>query len=168
MRKLCLAIFSICLVLVSSAFVGFKNNDKTNIIQGNVVYVYDGDTVKLKTNDDKEYKIRLSGIDAPEYNQKYGKEAKEYLSSLIYNKLICIEVLGTDKYDRILATIFYEKENVNCKMLKAGYAWHYKYYDSNKGYAEAEMYAKNKKVGLWQDKAPEAPWDYRHSKKHVH
>ena len=168
MKKIWFVFFSIIIILSSLFFVGFKNNDEINILHGKVVYVYDGDTIQLKTSDNKEYKIRLSGIDTPEYNQNYGKKSKAYLNSLICDKLVNIEVVGMDKYKRILAIIFHNNEDINYKMIKKGYAWHYKYYDSNQVYAEAEMEAKNKKLGLWQDEYPEAPWHFRHSKKHIH
>lgn len=168
MKKIWFVLFSTIIILSSLFFVGFKNNDEINILHGKVVYVYDGDTIQLRTSDNKEYKIRLSGIDAPEYNQNYGKKSKAYLNSLICDKLVNIEVVGMDKYERILAIIFYNNEDINYKMIKKGYAWHYKYYDSNQIYAEAEIEAKNKKLGLWQEESPEAPWHFRHSKKHIH
>ena len=52
-------------------------------------------------------------------------------------------------------------------MIEAGYAWHYKYYDDTKEYEAAEIEAQNKKIGLWQDNDPIAPWDYRHNKKNT-
>lgn len=168
MKKLSIILLSIFVIFSAVFCAAFKSDNDKTIIRGNVVYIYDGDTVKLKTNDSIEYKIRLSGIDAPEYDQKYGKDSKEYLESLVSGKFICIKVLGTDKYDRILATIFYNNEDINYKMIKAGYAWHYKYYDNNREYEVAETEAKSKKIGLWQDNSPTAPWDYRHKKKNSH
>lgn len=118
MKKIWFVLFSIIIILSSLFFVGFKNNDEINILHGKVVYVYDGDTIQLKTSDNKEYKIRLSGIDAPEYNQNYGKKSKAYLNSLICDKLVNIEVVGMDKYKRILAIIFHNNEDINYKMIK--------------------------------------------------
>ncbi|PWM76382.1 MAG: hypothetical protein DBY32_09585 [Phascolarctobacterium sp.] len=165
MKKVILIISYVCIILSSLFFVGFKYND--DVMCGVVITVYDGDTIKLKTHDE-EYKIRFNGIDAPEYDQKYGEEAKNYLTSLINEKDICIKIHGVDKYNRLLATVFYNAEDINYKMIKAGYAWHYKYYDSNKKYEYAELEAKNEKLGLWKDLMPVPPWDYRHNKKYTH
>ncbi|WP_051036143.1 thermonuclease family protein [Stanieria cyanosphaera] len=44
--------------------------------------IYDGDTLRLIGNN-RELKIRLCGIDAPEKNQPLGIEARNYLRSLI-------------------------------------------------------------------------------------
>lgn len=49
-------------------------------------------------------------------------------------------------------------------MVQAGYAWHYKAYSKDKRFALAEQQARQKKTGLWSDKNPIAPWDYRRGK----
>lgn len=159
----------LCLLTLFGAiiFTVCKNDNDINLLKGNVIYIYDGDTIEIKTDAGKEYKIRLSGIDAPEYDQKYGKESGEYLTLLVNGKDVCIKVYGTDKYNRILGTIFYNEKDINYKMIEAGYAWHYKYYDDTKEYEAAEIEAQNKKIGLWQDNDPIAPWDYRHNKKNT-
>ena len=44
--------------------------------------IYDGDTLRL-IDSDRELKIRLCGIDAPELKQPLGIESRDYLRSLI-------------------------------------------------------------------------------------
>ena len=44
------------------------------IVLGKVQYVYDGDTYLIKSEDNKEIKVRLLHIDCPEKDQTYGKE----------------------------------------------------------------------------------------------
>ena len=50
-------------------------------------------------------------------------------------------------------------------MLRAGLAWHYKRYDKNPAYAAAETEARSAKRGLWQDKNPILPEEFRHRDK---
>ena len=50
-------------------------------------------------------------------------------------------------------------------MIKAGYEWHYKYYNKSKEYADAEKNARNQKIGLWKGANPQAPWEYRRENK---
>ena len=50
-------------------------------------------------------------------------------------------------------------------MLKADMAWHFKKYDKSKEYALLENNAKLKRVGLWADKDPIEPWEFRRKKK---
>jgi endonuclease YncB( thermonuclease family) len=47
-----------------------------------------------------------SGIDAPEMNQEYGKEAKAALRELIQDKPLRILVYGSDPYDRLVGDVY--------------------------------------------------------------
>lgn len=135
-------------------------------LNGYVVGVSDGDTVKVLDAGKKQHRIRLLGIDAPESNQAFGQKSKQYLSSLIFNKNVSITYKEKDQYGRILGTIFYENENINLKMVQAGLAWHYVYFaKDNKELAEAEAAARKEKLGLWADPNPMPPWDFRRQKK---
>ena len=135
-------------------------------LNGYVVGVSDGDTVKVLDAGKKQHRIRLLGIDAPESNQAFGQKSKQYLSSLIFNKNVSIAYKEKDQYGRILGTIFYENENINLKMVQAGLAWHYVYFaKDNKELAEAEAAARKEKLGLWADPNPMPPWDFRRQKK---
>ncbi len=55
----------------------------------------------------------------------------------------------------------------NLAQVKAGYAWHYKFYqqeqslDDRRRYADAEKQARAQRLGLWQDKNPMPPWEHR-------
>ena len=40
-------------------------------------------------------------------------------------------------------------------------AWHYKQYSKSKELAEAEDLARKEKKGLWVDKEPVPPWEFR-------
>lgn len=102
-----------------------------------VIDVYDGDTVTIIFRFENEFykkKMRLNGIDTPEIRTKdikekrIAKEAKNYLSELINNKIVWIKFDDWDKYGRLLGTIYLdntEKENVNEKLIKSGYAYKY-------------------------------------------
>ena len=50
-------------------------------------------------------------------------------------------------------------------MVKDGFAWHYKYYDSTPAYAEAEKEARAAKRGLWNDPNPIQPYEFRKKKR---
>ena len=55
--------------------------------------------------------------------------------------------------------------------ITVGLAWHYKQYakeqapEDRERYAFAEDEAKAKHAGLWQDKNPIPPWEWRHQKR---
>jgi endonuclease YncB( thermonuclease family) len=51
------------------------------------------------------------------------------------------------------------------EMVRKGYAWAYRYYLKDQTYILLEELAKEDRKGLWKDKNPVAPWDWRHNSK---
>lgn len=133
-------------------------------LRGKVVRVSDGDTVVLLDADNTQHKIRLNGIDAPENGQPYGDKSKEYLSNLIAGKEVTVEVKGTDQYKRILGVVYLGEVNINAEMVRAGYAWNYKY-SKDKYYIKLQEKAKAEKKGLWMDSNAIDPWMWRKERK---
>jgi len=93
---------------------------------GTVTYIVDGDTVDVSSVG----RIRLADIDAPDAGEAGKEAATNYLSSLIYQKTVYIDiddVYGTDVYGRIVAVlyVYYDAnhvKNVNKAMLDSGHA----------------------------------------------
>ena len=112
-----------------------------------------------------EHKIRLHGIDAPEKKQAFGNASRKFLAGLVANREVRVAWSKRDRYQRILGTVFVDGKDANLEMLKAGMAWHYKKYDSNPAYAQAESEARAAKRGLWQDKNPIEPEEFRKTKR---
>ena len=126
------------LILLLSTFASFPQT-------GRVVGVIDGDTIEMLINE-KIVEVMLSGIDAPEPNQAFGQEAREYLSNLIYGKFVELESEGLDRYGRTIGNLFTtDGVWVNRFLVINGMAWHYVQYSSNKDLASAELKAKKMK-----------------------
>ncbi|MFX4154262.1 thermonuclease family protein [Aliarcobacter butzleri] len=123
--------------------------------------VSDGDTITVLTKDNTQYKIRLNDIDAPEKKQAFGNKSKDNLAKYIAGKTITVQYQKKDKYKRILGTIYYNNIDINLKQVKDGFAWVYKKYSKNQDYYNAEKLARENKKGLWIDKNPIAPWEFR-------
>ena len=134
-------------------------------IQGCVAKVADGDTLTVLDTANVQHKIRLNGIDAPEKSQAFGNVSKKHLSSLVIGRDVHVKYKSRDKYGRILGTIYVDGLDINLEMLRAGLAWHYKRYDINSEYAAAEASARAARLGLWQDKNPINPYDFRKAKR---
>lgn len=93
------------------------------------VQAVDGDTLKVKNNNNKEISIRLLYVDTPESvhpnktEQSYGKKAGEYTQSIIEQAdIVDFIVTGTDKYDRVLALVKVDGESLQQKLLTNGFA----------------------------------------------
>jgi len=141
-----------------------------DIYDGKVVGISDGDTVTVLDANYQQHRIRLVGIDAPEKRQPYGAIAKRHLASLIFLKSVTVETTKTDRYKRELGKLLIDGEDQNLKQVQAGLAWHYKQYAKEQNptdrelYARAEDEARTAHLGLWHDKIPSPPWEFRHSK----
>ena len=128
---------------------------------GKVIKVSDGDTVTILTEDKTQHKIRLNDIDAPEKKQAFGNKSKDNLAKYIAGKTVTVQYQKKDKYKRVLGTIYYNNTDINLQQVKDGYAWVYKKYSNNQTYHKAEKLARDKRVGLWIDKNPLEPWEFR-------
>ena len=131
-------------------------------LQGHVVGVSDGDTVKLLDTRQHLIKIRLNKIDAPEKNQAYGQKSKASLSELVFDRDIRVEVIDLDRYGRTLGILFVGEQEINLEQVRRGMAWVYRKYSSDPRYIEAEQEAQRQAKGLWADPHPTPPWVFRH------
>lgn len=135
------------------------------IFTGKVIGVKDGDTVVLLI-DGKPQTIRLAHIDCPEKNQPFGYKAKHFVSDFCFGKEVQTVIAGKpDRNGRWIGEIFYRNQNLNKELVRNGLAWHFKRYSNNLVYAELEILARKKKIGLWQDKNPVEPWNWRKFKR---
>ena len=127
------------------------------------VKVIDGDTIHAQHNGDK-IKIRLVEIDAPEMDQPFGPQSKNFLNQLLSKKNVTLISLGEDRYGRILGEIYADGESVNTLMIKSGSAWVYDRYVKDSSLYNYQDRARAKSLGLWQAKDPIAPWVWRKQK----
>ena len=133
--------------------------------EAKVTAIKDGDTFKVFA-DGKETTIRLAHIDCPEKKQAFGSTAKHTASDLCFGKTVTVVSDGTvDRYKRLVVEIYVGKQCVNQQLVQKGMAWHYKKYSKSLHYANLEVLARQNKAGLWIEKDPIAPWDYRKSKR---
>ncbi len=132
---------------------------------GTVVGVSDGDTLTLLTSDKKQVKIRLAEIDAPESKQAFGQKSKQTLSELCFKKAAIVDVQSVDKYKRTVGRIMCDGVDANAEMVNVGLAWVYDQYVKDKTLYDLQNKAKSNKIGLWSDKDPVAPWQYRKDEK---
>ena len=125
---------------------------------GKVVSIHDGDTITVLQGK-QQVKVRLFGIDAPELKQPYGKKSKRFLANLIAGEVVEVEENGNDKYGRTIGTVYLNGDDINAQMVENGYAWAYRKF--SKKYTAQESKAKSQRLGLWQEKEPIPPWEWR-------
>lgn len=137
------------------------------VLAGRVVQVADGDTITVLDAVNTQHRIRLQGIDAPERAQPFSNLSRQHLAGLVAGKTVKVIWNKRDRYGRIVGTVLVDGRDASLEQVKAGLAWHYKYYaneqspDERQRYAQAENEAQAKKLGLWGEANPIPPWDYR-------
>lgn len=137
------------------------------ILEGRVVGVIDGDTVKVLDSAHVQHRIRLGGIDAPEKRQAFGARAKESLSTMVFDKSVTVQTGKTDRYGREIGKILVNGLDANLHQVTEGLASHDKAYASEQSaedrqrYDLAEREARAARRGLWLDVDPVPPWDWR-------
>jgi len=81
-------------------------------------WVIDGDTIHIGS-----HKIRFQGINAPELDEPYGKQAKWALHKMVKGKTITAYPNGEKSYDRIVAKCFLDDgRDLAAEMVKMGLA----------------------------------------------
>ncbi|KKU81387.1 MAG: Micrococcal nuclease [Parcubacteria group bacterium GW2011_GWA1_47_8] len=127
-----------------------------------VARVVDGDTIIVRIHNVDE-KVRLIGVDTPETVdprktvQCFGKEASQFVTSLLENKSVRLEPDPTqgdrDHYGRLLRYVFLPDGTLlNRKIIAQGYGHEYTYrlsYQYQQDFKNAERQAREHEKGLW-------------------
>lgn len=143
----------------------------TLTLEGRVVGVTDGDTVTLLDAGQRQHKIRLAGIDAPEKGQAFGHRSKQALSDLVFGQDVVVAYSKKDRYGRIVGKIEAGGRDVNLELVREGAAWVYREYlrelpePDRQRYLDAEELARSDAAGLWRDADPAPPWAWRKARR---
>lgn len=131
---------------------------------GYVVKVRDGDSLRVRKGG-KDYEIRLYGIDAPEYGQRFGDRARQFTKARTYKKTVVVEPMDIDRYGRIVAVVRSQGRIVNKELVDNGLAWFYERYCRDKQLCDpmekSERKAREARRGLWKDESPVPPWEWK-------
>jgi len=150
--------------------------DSPDELQGKVVAVVDGDTLKILDAQNMAHKVRLTGIDAPEKSQPFGQASRDKLEDMVAGRQVTVRSIKYDRYGRILGNVWVQPGDcsrcgrtlhVNHAQILAGMAWWYRYYadeqsEEDRGrFESAEQEAIARKWGLWAEPDPVPPWVWR-------
>lgn len=133
---------------------------------GKVIKIKDGDTIVVLDSLNNQITLRLAEVDCPEKVQAYGNKAKKFTANEVGSKMVTYKVESKDKYGRSIAKVFYNGKYLSKEIIKNGWGWHYKKYSNSNELSDLEILAKNNKRGLWNEKYPTAPWDFREKNKY--
>ncbi len=144
-----------------------------------IVGISDGDTITARCGDPGAYEqvqVRIQGIDAPERKQPFGTRARQALSDIAFERMAELRCNKTDRYRRKVCSVWVAPESApdgprtldaGLAMVSTGMAWWYRAYareqspEERRQYAFAEDGARARRVGLWNEDTPQAPWRWR-------
>jgi endonuclease YncB( thermonuclease family) len=131
-------------------------------LSGQVVAVHDGDTLSVQSGLSL-HKVRLSDVDAPEMGQVFGKQARQFTERMALGHQVRVNVSMVDVHDRRIGEVIIDDGWVlNEELVHAGLAWHYRVHPiKNERLQKLEQYAFSNKLGLWVEREPLPPWEFR-------
>lgn len=150
-------------LLVSAALLFlFATVAAATPLQGRVVAVADGDTLTVLDASRQQHRVRLAELDAPESGQAFGRRSGQLLSQLCHGKQVVVRDTSSDRYGRVVGTVFCDGINANAEMVRQGLAWVYvQYARPGSELFALERQAREARIGLWSDPHPVEPWLWR-------
>ena len=120
-----------------------------------VTHVVDGDTLDIERGR-RRVRVRLLRVDTPERDEPGYEEATRQLARKVLGKRVVLEFENErkDPYNRELAYVYLDGQNINVEMVRSGWSPFFDRYGVGK-YADdfraAEREAKRAKRGLWAE-----------------
>jgi endonuclease YncB( thermonuclease family) len=133
-----------------------------------VEMVHDGDTVTCIDDRGQTVKIRLRGIDAPEFDQPHGKTARNVLDAKLAGRRVRVAGGARDQHGRLLGTLWLDDRDLNKELVVEGHAWVFGGFAPDPDLVAAENAARAARRGLWAADHPLAPsqWRQQHPPRH--
>ena len=134
-----------------------------------VVGISDGDTLTARcdatdVSPTQTVQVRLAEIDAPEHRQAFGTKAREHLAALCFQQRAEVQPIAVgsvDRYGRLVAHVACRGVDANTEQVRAGMAWVFDRYVTDRSLYRLQSVAQTARRGLWSDSRPVAPWQWR-------
>ena len=162
------AVIPVCLTAFLAIWLGVA---QATGLSGKVIRVSDGDSITVLDSGNRQHKIRLMGIDAPEKGQPFGNASRESLASMVAGRNVIVQWHKRDRYGRLVGQVFADSHDVGLVQIERSMAWNYKQYareqqpSDAQAYAGAEVEARAARRGLWADPRPVPPLEWRAAKR---
>jgi micrococcal nuclease len=132
-----------------------------------VIGIADGDTIAVRCGSSEVMRVRLSSIDAPEKGQPFGQRSRQSLSDLCFGKDAQLQIRDKDRYGRTVARVICDGVDANRAQVERGMAWNYTRYSRDPELVTVQEQAKAAGRGLWADREPVPPWEWRREKNNL-
>ena len=145
---------SLLLTALAAASAGSRADEAS--FRATVTRVSDGDTLWVRrASGGRPVAVRLAGIDAPELCQPHGLQAQQALQARAQRQSVVVRVQGRDDYQRLLARVQLDEQDLGSWLVSTGHAWSYRWRQDPGPYAQQQALARQARRGLWADAAVE-------------
>jgi len=133
---------------------------------GRVTAIADGDTLMLLV-ERRQYKVSIAGIAAPERVQSFGMASQANLGQMTFQQQATADCPRRDRSGELRCKVFVNGQDVGLRQLADGMAWWHgnnaddPLPEDRASYEQAEMMAKLRRLGLWSERNPTPPWDWK-------
>lgn len=137
---------------------------------------YGGDSFQINNGGTLHYVV-IEGVDAPKPGQAFYLEAKKQLAELINHKVLRIQTIRRDDYQREVGSVYVSvpdpndatqtiELDVGYEMIRLGFGWYDRAeFEFADRYRAAEAAARDAKLGLWSQPDPIPPWEFEAGRK---
>jgi endonuclease YncB( thermonuclease family) len=146
--------------LVFSALLLLACFAHADTLEGKVIHVGDGDSITICV-EREPVRVRLVGIDAPEYKQAFGKRSRKSLVDLCADRVARVTWNLKDRYGRTLGRVWCAGTDANAEQVRRGMAWVSDLDATDHDLQRAQDAARAARLGLWSDPSPIPPWKWR-------
>lgn len=156
-----------CLVSLQGVESCLAAIDSDEFFSAQVTQVIDGDTLEVM-HQGKRVRVRLWGIDTPEWQQDFSHEARAFTLHRVQGRRVELLSKAWDKYGRLVAMVQVGGSSLNEELLREGLAWVHIYYCREpicRGWRRLEKEARTARRGLWKNDNPVPPWKWKQSHK---
>lgn len=142
-------------------------------LEGRIGRIWGGDSFEFGDINELHC-IMIRGVDTPKPGQKYFDEAKAHLEKLARKRIARISIVDRDTMMREFADVHTRPKpvdgaeetdeteiNVGLSLIQAGLGWYDGMeFEGAAVFKQAELDAKEKRIGLWVEDNPIPPWDF--------
>ena len=146
------------LLVLALLATGAATQDRARVgtpFDARVVLIADGDTLELiPQGETRRLRIRLEGIDAPEFGEPFSRQATTFTRTLLLKQLVRVEGRDVDRYGRLVARVTASGRDASLALVQAGLACQFSQFANDPVLAEAQARARTAGAGFWSATAP--------------
>ena len=150
MPRLAVALCSVFIMLALDTVRAQRPADLVNRrFAARVTHVADGDTMDIVIAPSRRVRVRLHGVDAPEYGEAFGNRALMFMRVLVFGRDVTVTGKDVDVYERLVARVAVDNADASESLITAGLGCTYRRYASDAALETALAGALRAKRGFW-------------------